>query len=253
MFMSVLPDVCATEVKSCSSCFDLAAAARGKHFSCRVVVFRVHRPWLLSTTGSALSRWSEKLNTNIRLTNNERQQYQSDWSVLSPASILCFWDHQKNISSYTTSGQILHTPCKHEKMIWEVSKNIFAEGRMNPSMSGNWWPLDGSRLAQLLLQSLPHSCDSPGRGLRRGWVISLRIQPLSHRAKTPFIHCQQAHSHCHLCVCVMFSDLIFSSDSCVCSNNNLAYHVALSHLNACIITQISHCQPLSVSFGLFMN
>lgn len=97
---------------------------------------------------------------------------------------------------------ILHASMK--KMIWEVSKNIFAEGRMNPSMSGNWWPLDGSRLAQLLLQSLPHSCDSPGRGLR-GWVISLRIQPLSHRAKTPFIHCQQAHSYCHLCVCVWCS------------------------------------------------
>lgn len=84
MFMSVLQDACETEVKSCSNCFNLAAAARGEHFSCRVVIFRVHRPLLLSMTGSALSRWSEKLwnigNTNIRLTNNGRQQYQSDWS-----------------------------------------------------------------------------------------------------------------------------------------------------------------------------
>lgn len=115
MFMSVLPDVCATEVKSCSSCFDLAAAARGEHFSCRVVVFRVHRPWLLSTTGSALSRWSEKLNTNIRLTNNERQQYQSDWSVLPPASILCFWDHQKkpfHLIQHMGKSYILHASMK---------------------------------------------------------------------------------------------------------------------------------------------
>lgn len=215
MFMSVLPDVCETEVKSCSNCFNLAAAARGEHLSCCEVIFRVHRPWLLSTTGSALSRWSEKLwnigKTNIRLTNNGRQHWQSDWSVLSPASILCFWDHQKtfpHLIQHQGKSYILHASMK--KMIWEVSKNIFAEIRMNPSMSGYWWPLDGSRLAQLLLQLLPHSCDSPWRGLRRGWVISLRIQPLNHWAKTPFIHCQQAHSHCHLCVCdVQQSDIFF--------------------------------------------